>query len=153
MTTASDLFDAIESHALASGLFDDVNTHEPKSAPGTGITCAIWIQNIGPAVAASGLAATSARIEFSVRLYTSFLAEPVDLIDKNLLDASIALMEDYSGDFGLSIVTGVSHIDLLGAYGTPLQADAGYLNQDGKIYRVVTINLPIIYNDLWTQTE
>ena len=153
MTVAQDLFDAVESHALASALFDDVNTHEPKSAPGTGITCSIWIQNIGPVPAASGLNTTSARIEFNVRIYMSFLAEPTDQIDPVLLDASIALIEDYTGDFGLSIVSGVRNVDVLGEFGTPLQGDAGYLNQDGKIYRVITITLPIVYNDLWTQTE
>jgi hypothetical protein len=153
MTVASELFDAIESHALASGIFDEVNTAEPKAAPGTGITCAIWIQSIAPAPEASGLAATTTRIEFQVRLYTSFLAEPVDMIDKNLLDASIALMEDYTGDFGLSIVSEVRSIDLLGEHGTPMQADAGYLNADGKIYRVITITLPIVYNDLWNQVS
>ena len=152
MTVAQDLFDAIESHALASGEFDSVNTNEPKAAPGTGLSCAIWIQSIGPAPEGSGLGATTARIEFQVRLYTSFLASPEDLIDPNLLHASISLMEDYSGDFGLSIVTGVRNIDLLGEHGTPFQADSGYLNQDGKIYRIIEIILPVLYNDLWQQT-
>ena len=36
MTVAQDLFDAIASHAAASGEFDAVNTVEPKAAPGTG---------------------------------------------------------------------------------------------------------------------
>lgn len=154
MTTALDLFDAVQSHAMATGEFDQVNTHEPKSAPGNEITAAIWLQTIGPADGGSGLAKTSARVELMVRLYTGFIAEPADMIDPNLLNASIVLMDSYTGDFGLTIVTAddVRMIDLLGVHGTPLQAVAGYLNQDGTIYRVIDITLPIIVNDLWTQT-
>ena len=153
MGSAQDLFDAVESPALASGLFDQVNTNEPKSAPGSGLSCAIWLQTIGPAEGASGLAATTGRIELSVRLYTSMLAEPEDMIDPNLTAAAISLMEDYSGDFGLTIVTSfdVQSIDLLGAYGVALSANAGYLNADGKLFRVITVTLPIIVNDLWAQ--
>lgn len=155
MTTAQDLFDAIESHALASGEFDSVDTAEPKSAPGTGITCGIWMQAIGPAPDASGLAAVTSRVEFTITLYSAFITEPVDLIDPNLLHATIALMEDYAGDFRLSIISSVSiqSIDLLGAHGTPLQAQAGYVDIDGKMFRVMVITLPVIINDLWTETE
>lgn len=152
MSVALDLFDAVESHALASGLFDAVNTHEPKAAPGSGLSCSVWLQNIAPAQGGSGLNQTSARIELSVRLYTNMITEPADMIDPDLLAACIALMEDYSGDFELSSVSSVRAIDLLGTYGTGLSSDAGYLNLDGQLYRVITITLPIVVNDLWQQT-
>ena len=154
MAVAQELFDAVESHALASGLFDAVNTNEPKAAPGSGLTCAIWMQNIAPAGGGSGLASTSVRVELSVRLYTSFLAQPEDMIDPTLTAACLALMEDYSGDFELGGITSesVRSIDLLGQFGVSLSAEAGYLNQDGAIYRVITITVPVVINDLWTQT-
>ena len=154
MSAAQALFDAVESHALASGWFDQVNTAEPKSAPGNGVSCAIWLQRIGPAPAASGLAATSTRVELAVRIYTSMIAEPVDMIDPNLTAAALALMEDYTGDFALSNVTAVTvlDVDLLGTHGTPLSAEAGYINQDGTVYRVITVTVPIIVADIWTQT-
>ena len=153
MTTARDLFDAVESHALATGEFNQVNTHEPKSKPDNGLTAGIWVQTIEPVAEGSGLAATTTRVEFMCRLYTSFIAEPADLIDPDLLDASLVLMKAYSGDFGLTIITAddVRMIDLLGAYGAPLAAQAGYVEQDGAIFRVVDITLPIIVNDLFTQ--
>lgn len=143
------VLNAIESHALASGHFDQVSGHEPKSPPGNGITAAVWVEQIGPAAGASGLASTSARLAFSVRLYTSMLTEPLDMIDPNLMAALDALMTAYSGDFALGGI--VRDVDLLGAYGDPLSARAGYMTQAGGEYRVLTIVLPVIVNDLWDQ--
>jgi len=42
-------------------------------------------------------------------------------------------------------------IDVLGAYGIPLEATAGYLSTGGNEYRVLTIVVPAIVNDLWEQ--
>jgi len=146
---ASAILSAVESHALALGHFDRVNRHEPKSAPGNGVSAAIWVQNLRPVAAASGLAATSARLELSVRVYLNMLQEPQDAIDTNIMTAVDALMAAYSSDFDLGGL--VRNVDLLGAHGDPLQADAGYLEQDRKLYRVVVITLPLIVSDLWAQ--
>jgi hypothetical protein len=143
------ILNQIESHAAASGLFERVNKHEPKNAPGNGLTCAIWAQAIGPYPAGSSLAATTGRLVFNVRVYTSMLSEPQDAIDPNLLTAVDLLMTAYSGDFELGST--VKNVDLMGESGTPLSATAGYLNIDNKIYRVMTILLPVIVNDIWTQ--
>ena len=42
------ILDRLASHAMTLGVFDRVNTHEPKNAPGRGITCAIWVERIDP---------------------------------------------------------------------------------------------------------
>lgn len=147
---ATTLLDRTVSHALALGHFERVNQHEPKNAPGLGLSCAVWVDDIGPARGQSGLNATTARVVLNVRLYTSMLTEPMDDIDPNLMVALDALMGAYSGDFTLG--GAVRNVDLLGATGTPLSARAGYLNQGGKLYRVMTITLPLIVNDLWEQT-
>lgn len=138
---------AVISHAKASGKVERVLTHEPKSAPGNGITVAVWVQNLRPVT--SSLTSTTARLELSVRIYTNMLADPQDAIDTRLLDAVDALMAAYSGDFQLGGL--VKDVDLLGADGDPLSADAGYLEQDGKLYRVMVITLPLIVSDLWGQ--
>jgi hypothetical protein len=144
------VLDAIQSHALASGYFDAVNGNEPKSPPDTsGLTCAVWVEQIGPARGGSGLASTSTRLGFYVRLYTGMLTEPADAIDPNLMTALDALMAAYSGDFTLAGL--VREVDLLGAYGDPLGARAGYLVESGTEFRVMTITLPVIVNDLWDQ--
>ncbi|MFD6619983.1 hypothetical protein ACFWFB_32600, partial [Streptomyces albidoflavus] len=56
------ILDGVESHAAASGWFERVNGHEPKSAPTTGgLTAAVWIDSIAP-VLSSGLASTTGRL-------------------------------------------------------------------------------------------
>lgn len=144
----STILDSVVSHAMALGLFERVNGHEPKNAPGLGLTAAVWVDRIEP-VRSSGLASGSGRLVFNVRVYTGMTSEPQDAIDPNVLSAVDALMGAYAGDFDLG--GSVRHVDLLGAAGTPMQAQAGYINQDGRIYRVMTITLPLIVNDIWEQ--
>jgi hypothetical protein len=140
---------AVESHALQLGFFQTVNGHEPKTAPQNGLTCAVWVEQIGPARGGSGLIATSARLALFVRLYTPMVQQPEDAIDPDMMTALDALMAAYSGDFTLGDI--VREVDLLGAYGDPLSARAGYLTTSGAEYRVLTITLPLIINDLWTE--
>lgn len=146
----SGIFDAVQSHALASGLFTRVNTHEPKNAPGSGVTCALWVDAIAPVAGASGLASTSGRVTMKVRIYTSMLAEPQDQIDPEILRVVDTLLGLYSGDFELG--GRVRNVDLLGHSGIPLMAQAGYINQDGRLMRVMDITLPLIVNDIWAQS-
>lgn len=144
------LLDAAVSHALASGRFEQVNGHEPKSAPTTGgLTAAVWAQDVSPLRGASGLASTTVRLELAVRLYSSLTQEPADAIDPELIAALDDLMATYSADFTFGGL--VKQVDLLGAHGTPLRAQAGYLRQDSTEYRVMTITLPLIVSDLWDQ--
>lgn len=141
------IFNAVVSHALATGLFERVNQHEPKSAPGTGLTSAIWVDAID--TAPSGLAATSALLVLNNRLYTNMLAEPQDLIDPNLLTATSTLFAAYAGDFELG--GNVRAVDLRGMSGTRLAARAGYIPQDNRLFRAYTITLPLIINDAWDE--
>lgn len=146
---AKPILTAVRDHALASGLFDAVNGHEPKSAPGRGLTAAVWVDEIRPAPGGSGLARTSAVFDVNVRLYTSMLADPQDAIDPGLVDAVDTLMAAYSGGFTLGGL--VRSVDLLGAASEGLRARAGYLEQDGHLYRVMTIFLPMVVDDAWEQ--
>lgn len=144
------ILDRVQSHALASGLFDRCNTHEPKQAPGKGLSAAIWAQEIRPLPSRSGLAATSTRLVMNIRLYSSMVQEPQDAIDPNLTAACDTLMAAYSGDFELG--GEVAEVDLLGAYGEPLSARAGYLEQDHRMFRVYTITMPVVINDNYEQS-
>jgi len=141
--------DALISHALASGMFSNVSGFEPKSAPGTGLTAALWLDSLTPIPAASGLSATAARLTFRLRIYTSMLSEPQDAIDPEVLTATQVLIVAYSGDFTLGGL--VRNVDLLGAHGQSLSAQAGYLNQDGRLMRVMDLTIPLVINDIATQ--
>lgn len=143
------ILDGLESHALASGWFERVNKHEPKASPGNGITAAIWLDSLTPLPEASGLASTSGLLVWTLREYQNFLSEPMDAIDPNLLAAANALIAAYSGDFELG--GNVRNVDLLGAHGAPLAGRAGYLNQDGKVFRIFNITIPLVVSDIWNQ--
>lgn len=143
------IVDAIQSHALATGAFEHVNAHEPKRAPGSNLHAAVWVQEMSPCPGVSGLSLTAVRLEFNVRVYTSMLAEPQDAIDPQVMDAVDALMAAYHSDLTFD---GLIHaIDVFGAYGNKIKATAGYINQDGKLFRVMTITLPVVVADVWNQ--
>ncbi|MFD8233998.1 hypothetical protein ACFV20_19220 [Streptomyces sp. NPDC059696] len=143
------ILDAVEDHASRSGYFSAINGHEPKSPPTSGITCAVWVEHIGPARGASGLDSTTARLALYVRLYSALVQQPVDAIDPDLMTALDALMGAYTNDFTLGGL--VRNVDVRGQHGDPLSARAGYLAEGGAEYRVMTITLPLIVNDLWTE--
>ncbi|NUP18436.1 MAG: hypothetical protein HOZ81_20595 [Streptomyces sp.] len=142
------VLDAIVSHAAATGYFERVNQHEPMNRPGYGITAAVWIDHVRP-VTSSGLDSVSAVLVFNVRLYTSTLQEPQDAIDPEMVRALDTLFAAYVGDFTLGGL--VRAVDVFGADGPALDAQAGYLKQDETLYRVITITLPLVVNDLWSE--
>jgi hypothetical protein len=144
------LRDQVISHTLTLGVFDKVANHEPKNAPGNGLFCSIWADRIEPLGDASGLASTSGRVAFHIRIETNMLQEPQDDIDGLMLTATTTLMAEYSGHFTLGGT--VRDVDLLGAHGEALNAQAGYLDIDRKLYRVMIVVLPVIINDLWSQS-
>ena len=143
-----DITDRVVSHALALGLFEQVNQAAPKNAPGNGLTCAIWADHIG-FVRSSGLSSGSARLVFNVQIYSSMNSAPDEAIDPVMLAAVDQLFAAYAGDFTLDGL--VRHVDLLGAEGVPLAAQAGYMDTEGGEFRVMTIVLPLIVNDLWPE--
>ncbi|MDQ7910258.1 hypothetical protein RB614_37770 [Phytohabitans sp. ZYX-F-186] len=146
------LVDALASHAAASGHFDRVAKHEPKNAPGMGLSASIWVQHIGPAVG-SGLKSTSGLVVMNLRVMSDMVQEPQDDIDPLVMAAVDDLMAAYSANFTLDGL--VRCVDLLGMSGTALRADAGYLQiggTQGGMYRVMVITIPLIINDAWEQS-
>lgn len=143
--------DALASHALSTGWLEKANAYEPRSAPNTGLTSAIWFQSIKPAPTASGLASTTILLVMTVRLYTSAIKEPaeLDMMDPNLVRVVDALLTAYSGDFTLDGM--IRNVDLLGEHGQALEAEAGYLDIDRTKFRVVDITVPLIINDAFGQ--
>lgn len=150
MITAKTLIDAVTSHAMTTGFFDSVNGMEPKGAPpDTGIYAAVWVAELRPIPAKSGLNTTSMLFTLSLRLYTTMLAEPQDMIDPVMMAAVDKLMEIYTGNFSLGGL--IETIDLLGMSSEGLRGEAGYVSIDNKMFRVFTITIPMVVNDAYVQ--
>lgn len=149
------LFDLVQSKALATGYFQSVNTAEPKSAPSSDLTCAIWIDSIRP-LTSSGLNSTTGLVTFNARIYQNMLMEPQDAIDPQVAKATTVLLGVYSQDFELidpqTTQSTVREVDLLGAFSSGLMAQAGYLNVGGQMNRIMTITIPVVVNDCWTHS-
>jgi hypothetical protein len=144
------IYDKLISHASKVGVFETVNSHEPKSGLTNGMHGAIWVQTIRP-VATSGLASTSGVVSFRVRGYLNMLSQPYDAIDPDLMTAMVTLMAEYSGDFNFGSVGGVRNLDLLGQSGESLSWQAGYVEIDRHMYRCIDLTVPVIVNDMWGQ--
>jgi hypothetical protein len=141
---------AAMSHAQALGLFGQVIGHEPVSAPGSGLTYAVWVGPVRPVPALSGLNSVSVRLELRGRVFLPADSEPMGDVDVTVTDAVSKLMGAYCGDFTLGDL--VANVDLLGAHGTPLSADTGYTSfAGGTTYRVATLTIPLIINDAWNE--
>ncbi len=147
------VFDRVESWAKASGRFEDVNGHEPKNAPGNGLSCSVWVQAIRPMPKGSGLAATTGVLVLNLRIYVSFTSQPFDAIDPNVLSATTDFMGAISGDLDFDDIANVRNVDLLGSSGTAMSAVAGYVEIDRRMFRVMTTTIPIIVNDMFAQAS
>lgn len=149
---SADVVNRLASHAKALGCFDRVLKHEPKNKPGRGLTYALWLNRIEPARSRSGLRYTDARIEMVGRIYTSMLQEPQDGIDVNIMNAADKVFNAYTGDFDLGSED--RFIDLLGiTQRDPLKCESGYINIDNMVYRVFTLNIPVIVSNAWEQVR
>jgi hypothetical protein len=146
-STVETVLALVESHALKTGMFAGVNKHEVANAPGNGIRAEIWVQRIRPA--SSGLASTSGLLVLNVRIRKPTTLGS-DLIEAEMLAACDALMLAYTGDFELG--GNARQVDIFGQHGVQLDATAGYLQQQDALYRVYTLNVPIVVSDLWAQT-
>ncbi len=140
------LVDAVASHALATGEFDTVNTHEPRSVPGNGVACSIWASLIAP-VSSSGLNSVSMLIELTMRVQMpSQTTQPLDEIDPAMMQAVAVLMSTFAGGFTMGGI--VREVDLLGQHSQGLRAKPGYINPNNVLCRVFDVTLPVIINDL-----
>jgi hypothetical protein len=142
------LYSQISSPLKQLGSIKSVIRHEPKAAPVTLPALALWWNGIGPARGLSGLAATSARIEYRARLYVDF-TKPEDEVEVQIQALSSQLIGVFTAGFTLG--GEAMEVDLLGSYGAPLSADPGYMRHDDHEYRVAECVIPVICDGLWVQ--
>lgn len=141
---ANALFSALKSVPLQTRLFQDVDTHEPWNAPGTGLYCSIIMGPLRPEPAKSGLNSTTGSITFTVRVWSGAMIRSPDKVDPEVLAAVATLMTAYSADYTLGQL--VRNIDLMA-----MSAQPGWVPFEGKQFRVMDIQMPIVINDMFAQ--
>lgn len=144
---AAAIWSGLLSHLKALGVFADVLGHEPVDPP-VGLVAALTGDTINP-VTSSGLGATSTRLNLVLRIYLSADTEPRDDIDPTMVTAFAKVGASLSGDFDLGGL--LREVDLLGIEGEPLSGRFGYVRIVGPLYRLLTVQLPLVCNDVWTQ--
>lgn len=144
---AKALYAALESQARSLAVFDEVGTHAPVKPPetkGGGVSLSI---ELGPwvPVPSSGLAMTSGRITFVYQLWSSLMQRPLAGIDPQVLGALAAVVAALSAGFTLDGL--VRNVDLFG-----MSAEPGYVADfEGKPFRVIRLDVPVIINDMFEQ--
>jgi hypothetical protein len=97
------------------------------------------------------MGATTGVVVLNSRLYTNFRQQPYDMIDPNITAATCDLIGAITADFNFGGDAGVRNVDLLGMTGTSLSAQAGYVEIDRQMFRVMTIVIPVVVNDMFVQ--
>ena len=144
-------YSAVLSHVSATGQFQTINGHEPLSTPVlSGVAAAQWAAYLGPAIG-SGLSQTSALLVLNVRVQSLATGDrlTLDAMDPRLLTATSAVLTRLIGD--LTLGGTVRCIDVRGMSGKRLEANAGYMEQNKTMQRVMVITVPIIINDAWAE--
>jgi len=147
----SGVLTGLQTFGQSTGRFETVMLHEPKSAPSAGgLTLCFWLDRTMPFAEGSGLAAVSMAMVVNARIYLKFLAEPEDAIDTAIAEAADALMADLCGGFTLGGL--VRNVDIFGeSFDKGLELEYGYLTQDGAVFRVAEMVIPMILNDVYTE--
>ena len=138
------LFDSVQSAAQGLALFQGVDKHEPENAPGTRLYCSIMLGPMVPKPAASGLNSVSGQITLLVRVWSWAMQRPLDDVDPEVVAAVAALMNELAGEFTLGGT--VRNIDLFS-----MSAEPAWTEFEGKQFRVMTLTVPIIINDMFAE--
>jgi hypothetical protein len=145
-------YDRILSLCGATAMFDAVQNHEPKSAPVKGArdcSLAVFLDWIGPAVSQSGQKSTTGRVVLIGRIYVPMVTSKPGDAELRAGLAAAKVIEVLSGDFELG--GSVRCVDLMGATGTPLSAQGGYVDISNTKFRIMDVAIPLIINDIWAQ--
>ena len=133
----------------ASGLFVKVDKFEPRGQPGNGVTLFLISGPMRP-ITSSGLNNVSVRWQIDGRVYTPLNYEPASELDAVLTAAAAKYLEALCAQFTLGGL--VRCVDVFGSDGEPLSATPGYIEQNDKVYRVITLEIPLLINQQWTLT-
>jgi hypothetical protein len=137
---------AIETYVQKLGLFQTVQIGEPKSPPGQGIHAAIFMTSVSVNMVYAG-GDTRENHVVTVRVYKDMLAEnyePQQNLESDLASVLSKLMSNLLGDTDLEST--VMSIDAAGMDGSSMNANFGYVDVGGSMYRIVDVTVPLIVN-------
>lgn len=149
--TYEDIQNALVKMCKSTGRYERGSAHEPTSAPGKGLTFAVFMSAETP-ILDSSLNSTSTVLVWTIQSRLPITYKPEDQIDLKLSGAARDLCRRIAGDFDLDIAD-VRSIDIRGRYGVPLAWKSGYLFQDSIWYRVFDVSVPVVINDAWPEEE
>lgn len=138
-------------HLQQTGLFESVQDHESTSASTGGLTADVWVANIKPIPAQSGLNVTSALLTLTVRIYLNATPPASNGLEQTIAGAADTLLVAYNKAFTFDDT--VSWIDLLGENGTSLSSIGGYVTVGGVFFRCMTVTVPCVIDDVWPQSQ
>jgi len=141
---AKQLFSSIRSIAKELGLFNAVIGHDPENAPPSGVNVSIMLGPVKP-VTSSGLASVSGQVTLMVHVWNFAQRRPLDDVDPEVLWATCALMGAFAGGFTLGGT--VREVDLFAMSAAP-----GYVHFQEKEFRTMAITVPVIINDMWSES-
>lgn len=143
---AAALFAEVRSRAKQLGVFPSVIGHDPETAPPSGVSCSVMLGPVKPSGPDSGLGAVSAHVTLLVNVWAFAQKRPLDDLDPEVLAATCSLMGAFAGGFTLNGT--VREVDLFA-----MSAEPGYVNFQGKEFRIMKISLPLIVNDMFAEVS
>jgi hypothetical protein len=143
------IMSATASYAEQIGALERVQLHEPKTSVPDGLSAALWFQSAVTVPQLSSLSKTAIRVEIVFRIFQNMLMEPADLIDPEITRVVNLMFNALHGGFTLAGL--VTQVDVLGTYGAPLRCEAGYINQSGHLMRAMSIYIPYVIANAYSQ--
>lgn len=131
------------------GSIEQTIAGQGQNPPTAGIGATVWMMPGGTVAKRSGLNTVSIALVFNIRLTLSMQTQPPESIETGLLGAFSDLCNALASGFTLG--GQVEQVDLLGAYGERLRWDPGYVQYDGVTYRCVTLPVPVVLDDVWSE--
>jgi hypothetical protein len=130
------------------GSIEQTITGQGQNPPSAGVGAVVWAGPIRPVARRSGLGAVSIALDINVRLTVPMSTQPPESVETTLLGAFSDMCNALAGGFTLG--GQVEQVDLLGAYGSGLHGDPGYVPYDGATYRCITAVVPVVLDDVWS---
>ena len=140
----------VASHLMGSGyLTGGVLIGEPKG-PVEDFTAGVMLGSDAIQVVELTLGTTIERHGIQVRLYhpISFSEDDDEQVELRMAQLTSDVMKLIAEDFQLG--DGIRQVDIGGIYGSPMAAQAGYLQIDQTQHRIVDITVPLIVDDTAT---